>query len=135
MKKLESILVIEDNNDHYYLIECILKQITAIEIKRFCDGEEALDFFSSENIKDILPDLILLDLKLPKVNGNEVLLNIKQNNDLKNIPLFILTSSTDKKDIDFCKDLGISEYISKLSMFDTLIKTIRNIFDIEEINI
>jgi len=100
-----TILLVEDNDDHAELvIRTFEDHVIANQMLRVCDGREALDYlFRCGNYESPLisprPNLILLDLRLPKVDGLEVLQTIKQSEDLRSIPVVMLTSSESEKDV------------------------------------
>ena len=116
------ILLVEDNPDDVELtLRAFRKNNLANEIIVAKDGEEALDivFHRSEKYKEqSMPNLILLDLKLPKVDGLEVLKKIKNNSKTKIIPVIILTSSKEEKDLVESYRLGVNSYIRKPVDFD-----------------
>lgn len=122
--KLENvkILLVEDNPDDVELtLRAFKKNNLANEIVVARDGEEALEilFGSQEDVlKQNRPDLILLDLKLPKVNGLEVLQQIKGHSQTKLIPIVILTSSREEDDLIKSYQLGVNSYIRKPVDFD-----------------
>jgi two-component system response regulator len=93
------------------------------------DGEEALDYFYCRgrhaNRPDVLPRLVLLDLKMPKVNGIEVLKVVKCDERLKHIPIVMMTSSQEESDIAETYKLGVNSYIVKPLDLDTLVDIIR----------
>lgn len=93
------------------------------------DGEKALEFLRKQGeYKDVpLPDLILLDLNLPKVDGREVLAEIKQDPGLKRIPVVVLTSSQAEKDIIESYDLHANCYITKPLDFEHFIQVVESI--------
>ena len=109
------ILLVEDNPDDVELtFRAFKKHNLANEIIVAKDGEEALNILlpqKKENAKR--PDLILLDLKLPKVDGLEVLRQVKSNPETKPIPVVILTSSREEKDLMESYHLGVNSYIRK----------------------
>jgi CheY-like chemotaxis protein len=82
------------------------------------DGQEALDYFENWKEGDPLPLVVLLDLKLPKVHGLEVLRAIKKNPNFKKQPVVILTSSAEDRDINNAYELGANSYIVKPVDFD-----------------
>ncbi|MDR6781940.1 CheY-like chemotaxis protein [Pedobacter africanus] len=94
------ILLIEDNEGDILLTtealeECrIMNRVTVIQ-----DGDQAIDFFEKSPDKDLLPDLVLLDVNLPKKSGHEVLQYLKNSNKYKHIPIIMLTTSSSEMDI------------------------------------
>ena len=129
---IKSILLIEDNPDDVELTLHAFKRnniLNPIEVVR--DGQEAIDylFYTGEysTSKHHLPCVLLLDLKLPKVDGIEVLKRIKQDSKLKLIPVVVLTSSKEEKDVVDSYNLGVNSYIRKPVDFDQFVDTIRHI--------
>jgi len=113
------ILFAEDSIDDAILtIRALTKSGFTNNIHHVKDGAEALDFiyckgiYASRNIKENLK-LILLDLKMPKVSGIQVLEKVKSDPDIKSIPVVILTSSNEDPDIKKCYSLGANSYIVK----------------------
>ena len=130
-KPLEILLVENKKGDIGLITEFFsdAKVITNIHIAE--DGEEALSFLCGKDkfLGSPLPDIIILDLNLPKKDGREVLREIKENNDLKNIPVIILTTSSAEKDICGVYDLHANAYIVKPLNFDEFMKVIKSIED------
>ncbi len=93
------------------------------------DGEEAMDFLKKQGkYKDApTPTLVLLDLNMPKLDGFGVLRLVKSDENLKSIPIIVLTSSERDKDIELAYKLGCNSYIMKPVSFDNFIKTIMSI--------
>jgi two-component system, response regulator len=124
------ILYVEDNPDDAALtIRALKKQNLANKLVHLKDGAEALDFiFGNGEFKDQvlskMPKVILLDLKMPKVNGIEVLEKIKSDPRTKSIPVVVLTSSAEDPDIKQCYALGVNSYIVKPVVFDNFSKTV-----------
>jgi len=116
------ILLVEDNPDDIELtLRAFEKHNLANEIIIARDGEEAVDIlFQSvkEGAKQKAPDLILLDLKLPKMDGLEVLRQVKENPRTKVIPVVILTSSKEENDLNESYRLGANSYIRKPVNFE-----------------
>ncbi len=116
------ILLVEDNPDDVELtLRAFKKNNLANEIVVARDGEEALEILfglKEDVLKQKRPDLILLDLKLPKVNGLEVLQQIKGHSQTKLIPIVILTSSREEDDLIKSYQLGVNSYIRKPVDFD-----------------
>jgi two-component system, response regulator len=127
------ILLVEDNpNDAELALRALKKNNLANNVIRVCDGEEALDFIFARGpfksrIKLNIPRLILLDLKLPKLNGLEVLKIIKADPVTKLIPVVVLTSSNEESDMIESYRLGVNSYIVKPVNFDKFIESVKNI--------
>ncbi|MEP5613459.1 MAG: response regulator [Cyclobacteriaceae bacterium] len=109
------IVLIEDSDDDAALTMRAIKSSNLVnDIVWLKDGEEAINYLKSENeAGEAKPKLILLDLKLPKINGIEVLERIKQDEDLKKMPVVVMTSSKESKDLDRCYSLGVNSYVVK----------------------
>ncbi len=127
------ILLVEDNpNDAELTIRALKKKNLANKIIHLKNGAEALDFifcegnYKSRNINN-KPKAILLDLKMPKVNGIEVLKKIKTDNRTKTIPVIILTSSAEDPDVKTCYELGVNSYIVKPVGFDNFSKAVADL--------
>jgi two-component system response regulator len=127
------ILLVEDNpNDAELAIRALKKHNLANHVAMVTDGEEALDFMFARGkyeYRDIAngPKVILLDLKLPKVDGLEVLRAIKGDPRTKIIPVIVLTSSKEEKDIVESYRLGVNSYILKPVDFDKFVDAVRDI--------
>ena len=124
------ILLVEDNpGDVRLTIEALKEGKVANKINVAVDGIEALAFLRREGKYENAPkpDLILLDLNLPKKNGREVLAEIKMNSHLKCIPVVILTSSQAEKDIVTTYNLHANCYITKPVDFDQFIDVVKSI--------
>jgi two-component system, response regulator len=127
---LTEILLIEDNPyDAELTVKALKKNHVSNRIMHVKDGAEALDFLLATGVregKDIPQHIkiILLDLKLPKVDGLEVLQKIKSNEQTKLIPVVVLTSSKVESDIDKSYQFGANGYIVKPVGFDNFTKAI-----------
>ena len=124
------ILLVEDNPTDAELTMRALKRKNLInKLVWVKDGAEALDFlfakgeYSNRNVED-LPKLILLDLRMPKVDGLEVLHEIKADERTRKIPVVILTSSKEDRDIVESYKLGVNSYVSKPVEFDEFIDAV-----------
>ena len=121
------ILLVEDNQDDAELtIRALRKYNLANHLLHLQDGEEALDFLFSSNGNN-LPKFILLDIKMPKVDGIEVLRKIKNDAQRKIIPIVVLTSSREERDIIESYKLGVNAYIVKPVEFDKFVKAVSEI--------
>jgi two-component system, response regulator len=129
----KTILLVEDNEDDVALT---LRAFNKIHIKNKItvagDGEEALDFifcrgnFKERNPND-LPSVVLLDLKLPKVNGFEVLKAIRDNEITKYLPVVILTSSKEEQDVVNGYSLGANSYLRKPVDFEKFFEAVKTL--------
>jgi two-component system, response regulator len=124
------IILVEDNPDDAELsIRALNKNRITNVLLHLKDGQEALDYifckgvYENRDISDI-PKVILLDIKMPKVDGIEVLKRIKANSSTKMIPVVLLTSSKEEKDILESYQLGVNSYIVKPVNFDSFVKAV-----------
>lgn len=126
------ILLVEDNPGDIRLIKEILKE-TKIRnnIQVAMDGEAALKLLFNDGNLEVAPrpDLILLDLNLPKIDGRELLSEIKYSEDLKSIPVVILTTSTAEEDIIETYNNHANSYITKPVDLDHFIRVVESIKD------
>ena len=121
------ILLVEDNPDDIIIAKrAFTKGRIRNKLYVVHDGEEAIDFLKKRGeFKDApTPALVLLDLKMPKVDGFEVLKEIKSDENLKSIPIIVLTSSERDGDIERAYQLGCNSYIVKPVNFENFIKTV-----------
>ncbi len=121
-----NILLVEDNFEHLRLTKYILQHNNVPgDVYVVRDGQEAIDFLYNRNqFADATvhprPNLILLDLNIPKINGREVLKIIKDDDRLKNIAVVVLSSSDREEDVSFAREHGAAAYISKSAGFEQL---------------
>lgn len=127
------ILLVEDNPyDAELALNALQKRHLANSIHHVEDGAEALDFvfargkYSGRQIENG-PKIILLDLKMPKVNGIEVLKQVKGDERTRKIPIVVLTSSKEDPDISTCYELGVNSYIVKPVDFDNFFKAVEDL--------
>lgn len=132
MEKTLKILLVEDN-----LIE-IMKMKRTISllqlnhtINEAKNGEEALQFLED---KSNIPDIILLDINMPKISGIEFLKILKANDDLKHIPTIILTTSNNQKDLLECYKTGMSGYVLKPLKYEDYVKKIEKVLAYWSVN-
>lgn len=124
------ILLVEDNpNDAELTIRALRKNNVSNSLFHVKDGAEALDFlFAKGNYhtreKQRHPRLILLDLKMPKIDGFEVMKIIKQDEETRHIPVVVLTSSKEEKDLLNSYNLGANSYIVKPVEFDKFVQAV-----------
>ncbi len=127
------ILLVEDNpNDAELSLYALKKYKVANHIFHARDGAEALDYifctgpFANRQIEDV-PRVILLDLKLPKVDGHEVLRRIKSDDRTRNIPVVVLTSSREERDVIESYHQGVNSYIVKPIDFEQFTEAVRKL--------
>jgi len=125
------ILLVEDNPDDIELTLLAFKQYNfSNEIVVARDGQEALDILfpsKEKSEKSKLPDMILLDLKLPKVSGLDVLKEIKTHPETRIIPVIVLTTSSEDRDIRESYRLGVNSYIRKPVKFEKFVEVIKQL--------
>jgi CheY-like chemotaxis protein len=133
MKEEVDILLVEDDpNDRDLALHALRRENLANKIFVARDGEEALDFlfcrgaFAQRSI-DHPPKIVLLDLKLPKVDGIEVLRQIKSDPRTRTIPVVILTSSKEERDLVMGYNLGANSYIQKPVDFEQFRNTVKQV--------
>ncbi len=127
------ILLVEDREEDIdFTLRALTTDHLASKIEVVKDGEKALQFmfatgeYSDRDVSD-LPKLIILDLKLPKVDGLEVLRKIRLDKRTKLVPVVILTSSNEERDISESYELGANGYIVKPVKFDDFVKAVADI--------
>ncbi|MFX0184775.1 MAG: response regulator [Candidatus Hodarchaeota archaeon] len=119
------VLLVEDSSDHAFLIKRAMMSVYQdINFLWAKDGQEALDIVIKQNT---IPDLVLLDIKMPRMNGFEVLETLKRNKKTSFIPIVILSTSANKKDVLRAYSLGTNCYLTKsieIEDFRSKLKTI-----------
>lgn len=125
----EILLVEDDPNDAELTLRALNKHNLANKVFVVKDGEEALEFIFATGryvTRDITvpPKVIFLDLKLPKVNGIEVLKKVKADERTKYIPIVVVTSSKEPRDMQECYALGVNSYIQKPIEFENFVTAI-----------
>jgi two-component system response regulator len=128
--KKGTILLVEDNPDDVTLtVRAFRKNRIGNELAVACDGEEALRYLlpdpSGATVTPPLPLMVLLDINLPKVNGLDVLRRIRAHERTRYLPVVVLTTSSEERDIVESYDLGANSYVRKPVVFESFIDAIR----------
>jgi CheY-like chemotaxis protein len=131
MKTLKILLIEDDMIEIMKLNRVISTLKLPHKLMEANNGEDALNLLKE---KDNIPDIILLDLNMPKINGIEFLKILKNDNDLKYIPTIILTTSNNKKDLLECFEIGIAGYILKPLKYEDYIVKIEKLLAYWSIN-
>jgi two-component system response regulator len=132
LKEVEILLVEDNENDIELTLHALRAENQGSQIHVARDGEEALEFLATQANQHIagtgiLPKLILLDLKLPKIDGLEVLRQIKSNPTTQVIPVVVLTSSKQDEDLVRSYRLGVNSYLQKPVNFEQFRKMIKDL--------
>ena len=123
-KKLKCILLIDDNPDDNFYHERVINKCNAAEnVLAKTSGMEALDFLKSKSDADSPPELILLDINMPKMNGIEFLTELRADPQLKQTPVVILTTSSEDRDRVDAYNLNVAGYLLKPITFSTFVET------------
>lgn len=127
-----TILIAEDDDGHAGLIlRNLARTGLQYELIRFEDGQQILDFFYSthptRHYEKTRSYLIILDIRMPKVDGIQVLSKLKSDHELKKIPIMMLTTTDDPKEIEKCYELGCNNYIRKPVNYDKFIAAIKQL--------
>jgi len=132
MNQEVKILLAEDDQGHATLIKKNLKRAgIKNDIIHFTDGQEVIDYLFSKD-EDVkrkpgVPHLLLLDIRMPRVDGIEVLRRVKADQELNKMPVIMITTADDPRKIEECHQLGCSSYITKPIDYDEFIQTIRKL--------
>jgi len=127
-----SLLIVEDSNEDFVAMErFLLRSPRMIPIERCINGEQALAFLfqAGEYIYYPHPAMIILDLNLPGTNGWELLRFIKEDANLKHIPVIVFTTSNNPEDIKRCHEYGVANYIVKPIDYNQLKKNMQMLID------
>ena len=134
---LAKVFIVEDDSDDILMADkLMLRNRVRTDFTYFRDGEECIEYLSDKTkLQNGRPDLVLLDLNLPRVDGWEVLKFIKQDPDLQSIPVMMLSGSTDPDDIVNGRKLGATAYLTKplnLGSLKTIVRHVNSLGLIEE---
>ncbi len=131
-KRVVILLAEDDPGDQELTRRALQQDVFRVDLQIVEDGEQALDYLHRRGIyQDVVafpsPDLILLDLNMPRVNGREVLQDLKRDSQLNRIPVVVLTTSEQEADILRSYDLGCNSYIQKPVDIDQFIEAVRQL--------
>ena len=132
MEKKVKIIIAEDDKGHATLIKRNLKRAGVLnEIIQFYNGQDTLDYlFKNGKYNDKEKDLallLLLDINMPGIDGVEVLKEIKEDEDLKKIPVIMITTTKDPREVEKCHELGCSNYITKPVDYSKFVDAIKKL--------
>ncbi|HEV7759687.1 MAG TPA: response regulator [Acidimicrobiales bacterium] len=128
-RPIEILLVEDDPGDTLITTEALLHSKVTNNLNNVVNGEEALAYLRREDpfTDAVRPDLVLLDLNLPRRDGREVLAEVKADDDLRRIPIVVLTTSQAEEDIVRSYDLHANAYVTKPVDFDRFVDVVRSI--------
>jgi len=132
MKKAPTILIVDDDEGHSILIRQNL-ELAGLnnQIEHFWNGQEVLDFLflkNPERSREVGKNyLVLLDIRMPKVDGVETLRQIKADPELKKLPVIMLTTTDDTREVERCHEIGCNVYMQKPVDFDRFSEAIRRL--------
>lgn len=131
-KNLKKILLVEDNPGDIRLTQEVLEE-TKLDVDLFVvsDSEDVMDFLLGQGSysESVIPDIILLDLNMPKKTGHEVLIEIKSNENLKRIPVIILSTSNATYDVKKAYNSNANAYMVKPLDFDDYLNSFQSLYD------
>jgi two-component system, response regulator len=132
MREEVEILLVEDRDEDAELaIRALARRRLANRVHRVCDGEEAIEFLESKgryaNRTEALPRVMLLDLQLPRVDGLQVLRHVRSDPKLRSLPVVVLTSSAEERDIVESYSLGVNSYIVKPVEFEKFVQSVEQL--------
>jgi len=128
---LVRVLVVEDNaDDRDLLLRQLRKSGMDSHVKFISNGQEALDFLIGPRISTLADELIaiFLDLKLPALSGLELLRRLRLRSEFQRLPVIVMTSSNDPKDLEECSRLKVTNYVSKPVTFTSFSKAVADVF-------
>lgn len=128
MKPLPTILIVDDDEGHSILIrENLESSGVPNRIEHFTDGQAALDFFARRPPQANDRFIVLLDIRMPKIDGIEVLRRLRADPELHLLPIIMLTTTDDSRDVQRCHEFGCNGYIQKPVDYDKFAEAIRRI--------
>ena len=123
-----TILMAEDDDGHARLVQERFESVGVYNpIVRFKDGKETWEFLSGTGVEAGKAYLLLLDIRMPGLDGIEVLRRVKQDARLKNMPVIMLTTTDDPKEISVCYELGCNNYLTKPVEFEKFAEVVKRL--------
>lgn len=129
------LLADDDEDDRDFTREAMLQVNPESEVRFVADGQELLDYlrrdgpYSDPGSDTKIPDVVLLDLNMPRMTGSEALSAIRSDESLRGLPVVVLTTSRREEDVSDCYERGANSYISKPSTFTDLVEAMRTFND------
>jgi len=128
------LLIVDDDDGHAFLVRDILESAQiARQILHFSDGQAILDFFyGSGSGAHVIPGetyVMILDVRMPKVDGEQVLERLKSDPHLKNLPVIMLTTTDDAREVERCHQLGCNVYIQKPIDYEKFAEAVKRLGD------
>ena len=132
MHKEVIILIAEDDEGHAGLIRKNLARAgISNQMEHFKDGQEIVDFLfrfgDGPYRRSYTPYILLLDIRMPKLDGTEVLKRIKEDHELRKMPVIMITTTDDPREVERCHELGCSNYITKPVEYDAFVNAVRQL--------
>jgi CheY-like chemotaxis protein len=134
MTKVRNVLVADDDRNDFMLVQLAFQKAgVPVSLRHVLDGQQAVDYLSAANqfahrAKESLPDLLILDLKMPLMDGFDVLSFLKKHPTLRRLPVVVLSASQIDEDIAKAKDLGAREFLTKPTDFPALVEIARSLY-------
>ncbi len=130
------LLVDDDANDAFFIKSAMEKARLPLEVTHLTNGKRAIDYLGARppyaSRKEYpLPDLVLLDLKMPFKNGFEVLQWIRSQRTLQKLPVVVLSSSEEEKDVRRSRELGATGFVTKMPLFSELVDEVKRVLRIK----
>ena len=127
MNKDLTVIVTDDDKGHTILIKRTLQRLGISNIVIFNNGQDTLDFFYEKDFSDGNKYILLLDLRMPKITGLEILKEIKSDNKLQKIPVIIVTTTDDPSEMDLCYKIGCNYWLTKPIEMENFMQAFKSI--------
>lgn len=129
-KRRNKIVIVDDDPDDQYFLNNAFHRIDKdLDINFLDSGDDLLNFFQNDCNLSVFPDLIILDLNMPKMNGKEVLKRIKSIDKLRFLPVVVFSTSSSEKEVKEVYELGANTFIVKPSTYQQVFDVAKNIYD------